>query len=558
MVAVPRRGRGRATAFAVALALLFVLMRFPGHPDGFTAEHLLRLPLELPLVLLALVLLPRERTRAPRLLLVAALSLLLLLRLGDIGSRLAFGRAFSPLAEFHLVGQGWTLASGTVGRAEAAFVVTLALTLLVLTGTGLYRGLGSLASFTDRERHRIGALSAALLAAGALALLVEAKGGPDLGVRADVSHELLDRVRATRRAVRDQVEFSTLIADDPVGRDENAPGFAALDGLDVIVLFVESYGRSYLDAERFAPDARADLLRIESELAGAGLVARSAWLDSPVRGGRSWLAQATLASGVPLTNHARFQRLLGSDRRSLHTLFADAGWRTAAVLPIVDGAWVEGSWYGVERFFDRGALGYAGTSFGYVPMPDQYTLSAFQRHVREGEAGRRPLMASVGLLDSHAPWTPLPLPVPWETIGDGRVFDGTRRFGGPLDWARPEPVRTMYGLAVGATLARIGEYLVRYGRDALFVVVGDHQPAGVIGGWSGDANVPVHLVASDPAVLARLPGAHFAWGMLPEGEAPVLPMAAVRELLASVFERPLSDDGVRGRAGENLCPPAGP
>ena len=375
-------------------------------------------------------------------------------------------------------------------------------------------------------------------------------------MRADVSRELVERVRAARRAVRDQSEFSALLADDPVGTGEGAPRFAALDGLDVVVLFVESYGRSYLDAERFAPGARAGLRKIEDELADVGLAARSAWLDSPVRGGRSWLAQATLASGLPLTNHARFQRLLGSDRRSLHALFAGAGWHTAAVLPIVDGRWVEGAWYDVERFFDRASLGYAGKSFGYVPMPDQYTLAAFQRRVRETADG--PLMASVGLLDSHAPWTPLPLPVPWEEIGDGRLFDGTRRFGQPLDWSHPEPVRTMYGKSVEATLARIGEYLARHGEEALFVVVGDHQPAGVIAGWSTDAHVPVHLVARDPALLARLPDAHFSPGMLPVAEAPVLPMASLRELFASVFERPLAGDGPPGRAATRFCPAADP
>ena len=39
-------------------------------------------------------------------------------------------------------------------------------------------------------------------------------------------------------------------------------------------------------------------------------------------------------------------------------------------------------------------------------MPDQYTLSAFQRY--EPAPGHAPVMAEIPLVSSHAPWAPLP------------------------------------------------------------------------------------------------------------------------------------------------------
>ena len=310
-----------------------------------------------------------------------------MLRLADIGSRLAFGRAFSPLAELHLVGQGWTLASGTIGRGEAALVVGSALVLLALVGVALYGGSGAWRrSRTPRGRWLL-RTAAALLVAGLAALLVQGPGGPDLGVRADVPRELAERVRAARRAVLDQAEFSALLADDPVGSGRRRRASPRSRGSTSSCCSSSPTGGATSTRRASPRRARRGLDEIEAGLGAAGLHARSAWLDSPVRGGRSWLAQATLVSGLPLTDHARFDRLLGSERRSLHRLFADAGWTSAAVLPIVDGVWAEGAWYGVERFFDRGSLGYAGKGFGYVPMPDQYTLAAFQRHVRETAEG---------------------------------------------------------------------------------------------------------------------------------------------------------------------------
>ena len=552
MIDTPRPASGPALAFAASLVLLFVLMRFPGSPDLWSLSHVVRWPLELPLVVLALAMIPRGRSGVARASLVAALATLLLLRLADLGSRLAFGRAFSPLTEMHLIGQGWTLASRTVGLGEAALAVSLSLLALVMVAVFLHRGLGRIDSFGSAARRRLAVLSAVLLAVGSSLWTVQQWRGVDLRTSADLGVELVERIAATRRAVADQKAFAVELADDPLA--DSPPRFAALAGLDVVVLFVESYGRSFVDAEHFETRAQGVLETLADDTARGGFSARSGWLDSPIRGGRSWLAHATLASGLALSDQARFDRLLGSGRPSLQSLLGDAGWRTAVVLPVVSGEWVEGAWYDVDRFLDGPALGYAGQGFGYVSMPDQYTLSAFGPPLRE-EGDDAPLAVTVGLLGSHAPWTPLALPVDWDTIGDGAVFDGSRREGKPLDWARPEPVRDAYARSLELTLGRVGEYLSRHGDEAIFVVLGDHQPAHVIAGWAPNAHVPIHVFARDPALLARLPDDVFVDGTVPGERTPALPMHAFRALFATAFEAPLAgDESIAASPGATLAP----
>ena len=58
-------------------------------------------------------------------------------------------------------------------------------------------------------------------------------------------------------------------------------------------------------------------------------------------GGQSWLAHASLLSGLRIDNQGRYRALLASPRRTLLHLAQAAGWRTAAVMPAITLAWPE-------------------------------------------------------------------------------------------------------------------------------------------------------------------------------------------------------------------------
>ncbi|ASJ71221.1 sulfatase-like hydrolase/transferase [Granulosicoccus antarcticus] len=523
----------RAALYSLlAVALLVALLIVPGHPDQLTLSQWPSLPLDVPVIVLLLILLNRPLFTVTRLLVTASVLCLSLLRLADLVSRAALGRAFNPLAEWHLIQQGWTLTADTLGRSEAIALGSSGVLVLLLIAVLLYRSLGYLNRLSRPWRNTYIVICCVPLLTAMVNSMTPLKHDSLPPAKWAIADELVERIQYTQWAIQDQAQFTSLLQEDDLLA--NQPSFAALSGRDVIIIYVESYGRSFVDSPQFSNAAAQRLLSVQNETGNAGLHVKSAWIDSPTRGGRSWLAHATVASGLRLTNHARFDRLISSERKSLASLFKQAGWTTSVVLPVVKSDWVEGAWYQVDRFFDHDALNYKGQDFGFVTMPDQYTLTAFERQVRATADG--PLMAHIGLLDSHAPWGPLPNHQSWDDIGDGSIFDGTQRYGERHSWAKAEPVREAYGTSVDQNLKLVGEYLARYADDALFIVLGDHQPASIIAGWAPTSHVPIHIFSSDSALLDRLPGNSFSDGMMPASDSEALPMESIRGLLGTAFE----------------------
>jgi hypothetical protein len=208
--------------------------------------------------------------------------------------------------------------------------------------------------------------------------------------------------------------------------------------------------------------------------------------------------------------------------------FRRADWRTVGVMPAATRPWPEGAFFGYERFYDGRSLGYRGPGFGYAPMPDQYTLAAFER-LERARADRAPVMAEIALVSSHSPWTRIPRLVDWARVGDGSVFHGATV-------ENPSSqVRAGYRRAVGHSLATLVSYLERHGDDDLVLVfLGDHQPAPVVTEGAG-RDVPVTIVARDPAVLDRISGWGWTDGLRPDPDAPVWPMDAFRDRFLTAF-----------------------
>jgi hypothetical protein len=75
-----------------------------------------------------------------------------------------------------------------------------------------------------------------------------------------------------------------------------------------------------------------------------------------------------------------------------------------------------------------------------------------------------------------------------------------------------------------------------YGRKNLvMVVLGDHQPATVVTGYGATHDVPISVIAHDPAVMRRIGGWGWVDGMRPSPTAPVWPMSAFRDRFLGAF-----------------------
>jgi hypothetical protein len=336
--------------------------------------------------------------------------------------------------------------------------------------------------------------------------------------------------------LRDQREFVRAAATDPA---RDLPADALLTGLrgkDVLLVFVESYGRVALDDPELSGPVRQALDAGTRTLRGEGVEARSAYLTSPTFGALSWLAHSTLQSGLWVDSQQRYDHLVTTRRETLSSLFGRAGWRTVAVVPANDRDWPQGEFYDFDHVYDARTLGYRGPRFGYPTMPDQYTLDALQR-LELAPPGRQPVMAEVDLLSSHAPWSRTPRLIAQDDVGDGSVFDGMPETL-PSEseiWPDPQRVRTAYTGAVEYSLRSVITFLSAYADDDLVVVmVGDHQPATIVSGDDAGHDVPVTVLARDPAVIRRIGGWGWDRGMRPSEDAPVWRMDAFRdEFLAS-------------------------
>jgi hypothetical protein len=75
-----------------------------------------------------------------------------------------------------------------------------------------------------------------------------------------------------------------------------------------------------------------------------------------------------------------------------------------------------------------------------------------------------------------------------------------------------------------------------YGDNNLvLVLLGDHQPASMITGQTANRDVPITIVAHDPAVLDRISGWGWQDGLIPSPQAPVWRMDAFRDRFLTAF-----------------------
>jgi hypothetical protein len=97
-------------------------------------------------------------------------------------------------------------------------------------------------------------------------------------------------------------------------------------------------------------------------------------------------------------------------------------------------------------------------------------------------------------------------------------------------------VQAAYARSIEYSLRALFSFLTRHGDDDLVVVfLGDHQPATIVSGTDAGHDVPVTVVARDPAVLDRISGWGWPEGLRPGDDAPVWRMDSFRDRFLKTF-----------------------
>ncbi len=523
----------RAASLVAALVGLDCALTFAHVWPTFAVRPTAALSIEvvaLVAVILLLGALGRPPGKRPSLALAAVLTAMAIGRYAAVATAGLYGRpvhlyfdlphvpnVFAMLAK---VASPWLLAAGAVA---AVLIVACVL-------AGLYAALVRVADAAGRRGERA-AVAAACTAATALA--IGGDGSPSgLRVAEPVTGTLVTQIRrfvdAAQAAHRDELL--------PPPADFGHGPLAALDGCDVLIVFVESYGAvtfDRLDIRAALADSRAAL---ERSIARSGRSVVSAYVGSPTFAGASWLAHASFLTGGRIDNGGAYARLPSHPRDTLPKRFARAGYRTVAVMPGLREEWPEGAFLGFDALYDAAALDYRGPEFGWWRIPDQYALATLDR-LERGTARRAPLFALLATLSTHVPFRPTPpYQDDWSRFADGSApFDPTeveRSLAERPDWLDLAPA---YVDSVRYALATIAGFLEwRADDDLVLVLVGDHQPAASITGPRARWDVPVHVVGP-PALLEPLVGSGFVPGVVPSAGA-IAEMHELGPLLLRAFD----------------------
>ncbi|MEX2467276.1 MAG: hypothetical protein WD995_10220 [Gemmatimonadota bacterium] len=481
------------------------------------------LALESVVVVVVFAALPRNRWS---LALAVAVSLTVvvtaLVGLGDATTRMSLSRPLNLYLDVRLLSAVFNLLTGTMGSVVAvlARIAAVAVPLLLVGLLGHLLAPPRSVPPLIRGPRGAGVTVAVLVALGVgLRASDEFSQGVGLpGVRLAV-----EQTRFFRALQAERETFEVELAERAEGFADTPDLFGRLGGRDVLMAFVESYGMSALDDPRYAPVIRPRLAELETRLGAAGLHLATGRLVAPSQGGQSWLGHASMLSGLWLGNQMRYDLMLASGRKTLIDDFRSAGYRTVALMPAITLAWPEGALFRYDEIYGFDQIGYVGPPLNWVTMPDQFTWSFLERSIRRSDPEARPLFAELGLISSHAPWTPiLPVLDDWESIGDGAVFEPWRDAGDrPEDlWRDTERVREQYALSVDYALHAMTAYAERYiGEDALLIVLGDHQPAPLVTGDGAPRTVPVHVISGDAELVRPFLDWGFQPGAFPDPDA---------------------------------------
>jgi hypothetical protein len=348
---------------------------------------------------------------------------------------------------------------------------------------------------------------------------------------------VVHEVRTVQADIRDSAAFARQIRHDPFGSTPGNRLLTGLRGKDVLLVFVESYGRVSVQGSSFSGAIDALLDRGTRGLRAAGFGARSAFVTAPGFGGISWLGHSTLQAGVWANSQRRYNQLVGTHRFTLTDAFDRAGWRTINFAPADDRDWPEGSsFYHYTKLYDRRNMGYRGPGYTYAPMPDQYMFAALER-LELARAHRRPLFAEVDTVSSHMPWNRIPQLIPWGEVGNGRIFNHVPTTREPDSfWWHPAQVKAAYARSLEYSLSTLISFVQHYGgKNLVLVVVGDEQPLPIVSGQGASHDVPISIIARNPAVLKRIGGWDWQPGLLPSSHAPVWRMDAFRDRFLTAF-----------------------
>jgi hypothetical protein len=286
---------------------------------------------------------------------------------------------------------------------------------------------------------------------------------------------------------------------------------------------------------------RSLLARMEAILAESGFRARSAYSIASIYGGRSWLSIATIQTGIHIDSQPTFRVFEQNAARipTLTSFFKAHGYQTLMLQP-----WDQErvglpreDVYRRDVAVIRTDLPYEGPPSGITGVPDQWAVEYFDHTYLRG--ARQPRFVSYMATATHFDWpAPPPIARDWRALERALDPDDIEPWEPiPGTEAITDPVLARYFATVVYEWRVLARYIAaRREENALFVIVGDHQPFLKCGDATSSFHTPVHILARDPALLDRFADAGLAAGLHTDSDGcPRLKHEGLFSLLAATL-----------------------
>lgn len=293
---------------------------------------------------------------------------------------------------------------------------------------------------------------------------------------------------------------------------------ALLEKPDIYLVFVESYGSVLYKRADWRSAYIALLRELEQDLAGGGWHVATALSESPTWGGGSWMAYTSALFGLRVDNHAQYLALLEQYQEEIYPdlgrYLQSQGYHSLRVDSIArelrESEWLKyRRFYGVDDLQQFSNLDYQGPRYGWGPAPpDQYVL--WYAETAMASQVTQPLFFFYITQNSHYPWVPQPeLVDDWRTLN--RPADDPSA---PLPDQIPQQAkRRNYMSAIDYQLRMLTDFILETGRDdAIYVLIGDHQPQQVSRRDDG-FETPVHIISRDGSFVRSLSEYGFVDGL---------------------------------------------
>ncbi len=301
---------------------------------------------------------------------------------------------------------------------------------------------------------------------------------------------------------------------------------------NIYIFFIESYGLSTL---RIDKNVSNFLQNLPQELNNRHQKYFSGILESPVFGGQSWMAYASLNCGLHVDNQLKFKSIFRSQVKCLPEILKNYGYFSIEIKPGTKQPLLKEE---IEKYkFDKSIiakdLDYHSIPIGWGAIPDEYSLARFFLDLLPSFP-KKPKLIEFFLVSSHTPWE---YEIPILGIEKKLINDFGRSYNS-IELKKIEDTDLAYTRSILYDLKLIKTVIQKFTtRDDIIIILGDHPPNNIVSNFYNLNLVPIHVIT--PHWIGGFEE-FLSHGLIPDTEKDIIQMKDFSErFLRTLFKKKL-------------------